>query len=87
MSHRACRDVFMCFRQDQIDITLILMPNQTHKTSLVVTKDNSHTLFSEQFGATYHSTHGAIQESKHVFIQKWFGILRTKKWNFSIVYS
>lgn len=69
MSHRACRDVFMCFRQDQIDITLILMPNQTHKTSLVVTKDNSHTLFSEQFGATYHSTHGAIQESKHVFIQ------------------
>lgn len=40
-----------------------------HKVSIVVTKDNSHTLYSEQFGATYHSTHGAIQESLHVFIK------------------
>lgn len=45
------------------------MSNQTHRTSLVITKDNSHTLFSEQFGATYHSTHGAVQESMHVFIK------------------
>lgn len=40
-----------------------------HKVSVVLTKDNSHTLYSEKFGATYHSTHGAIQESVHVFIK------------------
>jgi len=34
----------------------------------VITEDNSHTLMSGQFGVTYHSTHGAIQESQHVFI-------------------
>jgi len=33
-----------------------------------VTEDGSHTLFSERFGEHYHSFHGAIQESKHVFI-------------------
>lgn len=37
--------------------------------SFLVTDDNSHTLFSERFKATYHSTRGAMSESKHVFIQ------------------
>ncbi len=35
---------------------------------LKVTEDGSHTLFSERFCEHYHSTHGAIQESRHVFI-------------------
>ncbi len=33
------------------------------------TSDGSHTLLSTDFGATYHSIHGAIQESEHVFIK------------------
>jgi tRNA U34 5-methylaminomethyl-2-thiouridine-forming methyltransferase MnmC len=33
------------------------------------TGDNSHTLFSEVFGENYHSRHGALQESEHVFIK------------------
>ena len=37
--------------------------------SLLQTEDSSHTLYSERFKATYHSTRGAISESKHVFIQ------------------
>lgn len=40
-----------------------------HNVKVVVTKDNSHTLYSELFDATYHSTHGAVQESIHVFIK------------------
>ncbi len=36
---------------------------------IITTKDGSHTLFSEQFNEIYHSRHGAIQESKHVFIE------------------
>lgn len=41
----------------------------SHPISFLLTDDNSHTLFSERFKATYHSIRGAISESKHVFIQ------------------
>ncbi len=34
-----------------------------------LTEDGSSTLFSTQFQAHYHSTHGAINESNHVFIK------------------
>ena len=33
------------------------------------TQDGSHTLLSEKFGVSYHSKYGAIQESRHVFIE------------------
>lgn len=39
------------------------MPN-----SLFETADGSHSLFSEQYGVSYHSKYGAIQETQHVFI-------------------
>ena len=35
----------------------------------VKTRDGSSTLFSQQFQEHYHSLHGAIQESQHVFIK------------------
>ncbi len=35
---------------------------------IVVTEDGSHTLISSNFNVSYHSVHGAIQESNHVFI-------------------
>lgn len=35
---------------------------------LVITDDGSHSVISEEFNEQYHSRHGAIQESKHVFI-------------------
>jgi len=39
------------------------MPN-----ALIKTQDGSHSILSEQFGVAYHSKHGAIQETQHVFI-------------------
>ena len=45
------------------------MEENTPPVSILITDDESHTLFSEKFKATYHSTRGAISESKHVFIQ------------------
>ena len=33
------------------------------------TQDGSHSILSSQFGVSYHSKYGAIQESKHVFIE------------------
>lgn len=35
---------------------------------LTLTADGSNTLFNENIGENYHSKHGAVQESKHVFI-------------------
>ena len=35
---------------------------------LFLTNDHSHSLRSQQFGVSYHSTHGALQESRHIFI-------------------
>ncbi len=34
-----------------------------------ITQDGSHSLFSPQIGEAYHSRHGAIQESQHVFLK------------------
>jgi tRNA U34 5-methylaminomethyl-2-thiouridine-forming methyltransferase MnmC len=39
---------------------------------LKLTKEGSHTILSTQFDATYHSHHGAIQETRTVFIEAGF---------------
>lgn len=36
---------------------------------IITTSDGSSSVYSEQFDATYHSIHGAILESQHVFIK------------------
>ncbi len=36
---------------------------------LIITEDGSHSLYVEELNERYHSIHGAIQESKHVFIE------------------
>lgn len=36
---------------------------------IITTEDGSHTLYREDLEEHYHSTHGAIQESQHVFIE------------------
>ena len=35
---------------------------------ILATKDDSHTLYSSKYGAHYHSIHGALEESIHIFI-------------------
>lgn len=38
-------------------------------SELLITSDGSHTLFVPTIDESYHSTHGAIQESRHIFIE------------------
>jgi tRNA U34 5-methylaminomethyl-2-thiouridine-forming methyltransferase MnmC len=38
--------------------------------SLRLTEDGSHTLYADKLDEPYHSTHGALQESVHVFIKQ-----------------
>lgn len=44
--------------------------------SLVTTEDGSHTVYLPELDEHYHSTHGAINESQHVFIQAGLEYLR-----------
>ena len=45
--------------------------------SLKITEDGSHTMFVKGLDEPYHSTHGALQESMHVFIKQ--GLLTVKE--------
>lgn len=42
------------------------------KRTLKITEDGSHTLYVPEINEHYHSTHGAIQESQHVYIESGF---------------
>ncbi|MES3017203.1 MAG: tRNA (5-methylaminomethyl-2-thiouridine)(34)-methyltransferase MnmD [Bacteroidota bacterium] len=41
----------------------------TQQLSFAITSDGSKTIFNPQVGEHYHSRHGALQESKHVFLE------------------
>jgi tRNA U34 5-methylaminomethyl-2-thiouridine-forming methyltransferase MnmC len=42
---------------------------EDEKRTIVQTSDGSHTIRNESTGDTYHSVHGAVQESQHVFLK------------------
>ncbi|MBI1286418.1 MAG: tRNA (5-methylaminomethyl-2-thiouridine)(34)-methyltransferase MnmD [Flavobacteriales bacterium] len=44
--------------------------NEPQPLKLVETKDGSQTILNEALSSTYHSRHGALTESEHVFIDK-----------------
>uniref|UniRef100_UPI0040483D46 tRNA (5-methylaminomethyl-2-thiouridine)(34)-methyltransferase MnmD n=1 Tax=Roseivirga sp. TaxID=1964215 RepID=UPI0040483D46 len=43
---------------------------------IIVTEDGSHSLYNADLNETYHSFHGAVQESKHVFIKEGLNYLK-----------
>lgn len=45
---------------------------------IIQTNDGSSSIFVPELNENYHSTHGALQESKHVFLKKGLGLV-TKK--------
>jgi tRNA U34 5-methylaminomethyl-2-thiouridine-forming methyltransferase MnmC len=49
---------------------LILKPDEpfTFKREVITTEDGSSTIFLPELNENYHSTHGAVRESMHVFI-------------------
>jgi tRNA U34 5-methylaminomethyl-2-thiouridine-forming methyltransferase MnmC len=46
------------------------------KRKIIQTADGSSSLLMEEWGETYHSKHGAIQEAKHVFIQNGLSLFK-----------
>ncbi len=45
------------------------MSESEERVKMIITEDGSHSLFVPSLNETYHSRHGAIQESRHVFIK------------------
>jgi tRNA U34 5-methylaminomethyl-2-thiouridine-forming methyltransferase MnmC len=52
-------------------------------SELFITEDGSHTLFVPEIDECYHSSHGAIQESRHIFIEA--GLKQCKKAEISVL--
>jgi tRNA U34 5-methylaminomethyl-2-thiouridine-forming methyltransferase MnmC len=50
---------------------------------LIITEDGSHTIYLPEMDEHYHSFHGAIQESVHIYIEQ--GLLQTDKPELSIL--
>jgi len=46
---------------------------------IIITSDGSHSVSIPEMGVTYHSSHGAIQESMHVFIKASYQYLAGKQ--------
>ena len=52
---------------------------------VIETQDGSHSVFSEKFGVSYHSKYGAVQESRHVFIEEGLFVKALVKKQFRIL--
>lgn len=53
------------------------------KRLIMLTEDGSHTIFIPEMDEHYHSVHGAIQESLHIYIEQ--GLLQSSKTNISVL--
>jgi tRNA U34 5-methylaminomethyl-2-thiouridine-forming methyltransferase MnmC len=47
-----------------------MQPTPPQNPSLKITDDGSHTLYSPRFSQHYHSTKGAVNESRHIFFEQ-----------------
>ena len=54
-----------------------MLPNLM-KREIIITDDGSTTIRIPEWDENYHSTHGAIQEAKHVFIKNGLNLFRSQ---------
>lgn len=59
------------------------MTNNKNELKVIKTEDGSYSIYNEELDETYHSIHGALQESNHVFIKNGLGLMDKK--NISIL--
>ena len=51
-------------------VSLHFMKNKVDDIKIITTDDGSHSIFNVTLNETYHSIHGAVRESDHVFIHQ-----------------
>ncbi|HTF02955.1 MAG TPA: tRNA (5-methylaminomethyl-2-thiouridine)(34)-methyltransferase MnmD [Bacteroidia bacterium] len=55
------------------------MNDKFYNREIVLTSDGSSSIYLPEFNEHYHSTHGAVQESRHVFMKRgWEEVIRGK---------
>ena len=54
------------------------MSNNKNELKVIKTEDSSYSIYNKLLDDTYHSTHGALQESNHVFINHGLHLLNYK---------
>ncbi len=54
------------------------MSNNKNELKVIKTEDGSYSIYNELLDEMYHSTHGALQESNHVFINHGLHLLNSK---------
>lgn len=59
-----------CCLKISYNLRLMLSDKHSLSASIEITEDGSHTLYVPELNEHYHSTHGAIQESTHIFIRE-----------------
>ena len=52
--------------------------SKQYSLEIILSDDGSNTLFVPELNETYHSTHGALQEARHVFFKMGLDYLKTK---------
>lgn len=55
-------------RYSAVAFLFVLLQYQFMEVEIKLTEDGSHTLFVPAIDECYHSSHGAVQESRHIFI-------------------
>jgi len=60
---------------------LVFMSNNKNELKVIKTEDGSFSIYNELLDETYHSKHGAMQESMHVFIKNGLNLVVHKAFN------
>ena len=55
------------------------MADNKNELKVIKTGDDSDSIYSAKLDETYHSIHGALQESNHVFIKNGFDLMTQKE--------
>ncbi|MFN8416325.1 MAG: tRNA (5-methylaminomethyl-2-thiouridine)(34)-methyltransferase MnmD [Cytophagaceae bacterium] len=53
--------------------------SSTDELKIILSSDGSHSLYNPKLNETYHSTHGALNESKYVYIEKGLAEIPSKE--------
>ena len=65
--------------QAKLQNSLLIYLRKMQNIELIVTGDGSHTLYNKALNENYHSVHGAINESLHVFIKNGIAAIGKKE--------
>ena len=68
-NYPSLRNAYDIAKYFHLTIEEVFILDENPEAAIINTEDGSHSLYLPNLNETYHSTHGAIQESNHVYIE------------------